>query len=184
MQTPAKFNLSGYDFTIENYNSASTFASFFPGLSGVKGKPMWVFYANRGQAIAGFGINDKNGAMMEFLPANKAYQATPLVGFRTFIKFSNGEIYEPFALHRSEAQQFMTVRPYELELRERNTRLGIETTVVYYGLPNEPIPALARSVTIKNIGKKAQRVEIVDGMPRIVPKGMDDYLVKNINFHI
>lgn len=32
------------------------------------------------------GSVNKNGAMMEFLPASKAYQEVPWVGFRTFIK--------------------------------------------------------------------------------------------------
>ena len=31
--------------------------------------------------------------MMEFLPANKAYQATPLVGFRTFIQVKGKVIW-------------------------------------------------------------------------------------------
>lgn len=182
MYAQPKFTLNGHDFTIENYNLIGTFASFFPALAGVKGKPMWVFYANRGQAIAGFGINDKNGAMMEFLPANKAYQATPSLGFRTFLKIAGRvAFYEPFTLPEVEALQSMVVRPYELELREVNQELGLETTVVYYGLPNETVPALVRRITIKNIGRKSVRFEMADGLPRVVPKGMDDYLVKNMS---
>ncbi len=180
MQTQPKFSLNGHDFSIENYNGSRTFASFFPALAGVKGKPMWVFYANRGQAIAGFGINDKNGAMMEFLPANKAYQATPFLGFRTFYRLPQDQFYEPFALH-SKSTQTMTIRPYEIELRDVNAALGIETTVVYFGLPNEPLPALVRRVTVKNIGKKGARIDMADGLPRVIPKGMDDYLVKNMS---
>jgi hypothetical protein len=143
---------------------------------------MWVFYANRGQAIAGFGVNDKNGAMMEFLPANKAYQAMSFLGFRTFYRLSSQEaFYEPFALHSSQSVQTLVVRPYEIELCDRNTALGLETTVIYYGLPNEFLPALVRRVTVKNIGKKPVRIDMADGLPRVVPKGMDDYLVKNMS---
>lgn len=32
------------------------------------------------------GLVNKDGAMMEFLPASLAYQEVPWVGFRTFIK--------------------------------------------------------------------------------------------------
>jgi hypothetical protein len=180
MQTPPKFTLNGHDFSIENYNNSRPFASFFPGLAGVKGKPMWVFYANRGQAIAGFGVNDKNGAMMEFLPANKAYQSTPFLGFRTFCRFGTEQFYEPFALHSSQSVQTMIVRPYEIEIRDRNTTLGLETSVIYYGLPNESLPVLVRRLTVKNIGKKGLKLELADGLPRVIPKGMDDYLVKNM----
>ena len=43
-------------FVIENYNQQKPFANFFPGISGAWGIPMWVFYVNRGQGIASFGI--------------------------------------------------------------------------------------------------------------------------------
>ncbi len=58
-------------FVIENYNLAPTFSSFFPGISGVKGIPMWAYYVNRGQGICTFGIKNKNNAIMEFSPAFK-----------------------------------------------------------------------------------------------------------------
>lgn len=32
---------------------------------------MWVFYVNRGQGIASFGIENKDNAILEFLPANE-----------------------------------------------------------------------------------------------------------------
>lgn len=43
-------------FVIEHYDRQKAFASFLPGIAGVDGIPMWVFYNNRGQGIAGFGI--------------------------------------------------------------------------------------------------------------------------------
>ena len=52
---------------------------------------MWVFYVNRGQAIASFGTKDKDHAILEFLPANRAWQETTRLGFRTFIKVKNGK---------------------------------------------------------------------------------------------
>lgn len=177
-----KFLAEGESFRIENYNQAAPFSSFFPAIAGVSGKPMWVFYTNRGQGIASFGVNSKDGAMLEFLPANKAYQATPLLGFRTFIRRSPKEQwYEPFSVGDSEAEQVFTVRPYEIEIRDTNRRLGIETTVVYYGVPNESAPVLARQVSIRNLSSKPISFKIADGLPRVVPCGMGDFLVKNMS---
>jgi hypothetical protein len=45
-----------------------------------------AFYVNRGQGIAAFGTENKEHPLMEFSSANKAYQETPYVGFRTFLK--------------------------------------------------------------------------------------------------
>ena len=67
-------------FIIEDYSQAKTFSNFFPGVAGVYGIPMWAFYVNRGQGISSFGIESKDKAILEFLPANKAYRQTPLQG--------------------------------------------------------------------------------------------------------
>jgi len=61
------------EFIIKGYNSAKTFASFFPGIAGPHGIPMWVFYVNRGQCVCSMGIDDKEHPIMEFLSANRAY---------------------------------------------------------------------------------------------------------------
>ena len=60
------------EFVIEDYNYAKPFANFFPGIAGKYGIPMWVFYVNRGQCISSFGTKDKDQAILEFFPANKA----------------------------------------------------------------------------------------------------------------
>src|SRR6185503_6303280 len=100
------YSSNGDSFVIENYNAASPFSSFFPALAGERGKPLWLFYTNRGQAVASFGINNKDGAMLEFLPANKAYQSTPILGFRTFINTgSKGEWFEPFGVATQSSHQ-------------------------------------------------------------------------------
>lgn len=69
------------EFIIENYQKGKTFSSFLSGIAGKSGIPMWVFYVNRGQGIASFGIENKDNAVLEFLPANKSYQAVQLKGF-------------------------------------------------------------------------------------------------------
>ncbi len=179
----AKFYTQGDSFVIEAFNNASPFSSFFPGLAGVTGKPMWVFFTNRGQAIAGFGVNDKDGAMMEFLPANKAYQATSLVGFRTFIKRTapHPDFYEPFINHNTESMQMMIIRSHELEIKDINKKLGLETKITYFGVPQEDVPVLARRLTIQNLSNQTVSLQVVDGIPRVVPLGMDNFLVKNMS---
>jgi hypothetical protein len=77
------------DFIIKNYQNCPTFSSFLPGIAGKLGIPIWAFYVNRGQAIASFGIENKDHALMEFEPANKSYRTVPSRGFRTFIKIKN-----------------------------------------------------------------------------------------------
>jgi hypothetical protein len=54
--------LDAEGFHLTGYNQARPFSSFLPGIAGEYGKPMWVFYTNRGQCISSFGVGDKNGA--------------------------------------------------------------------------------------------------------------------------
>ena len=96
-------------FIIHDFSTARPFSSFLPGIAGPLGIPMWVFYVNRGQAIASFGIENKDNPIMEFQPANKAYQTTPYTGFRTFLKLNRGGetlLYEPFSpWHSADASR-------------------------------------------------------------------------------
>ena len=116
----------GGAFVINNYNFTRPWSSFFPGIAGLFGIPIWAFYVNRGQCIASVGIHSKDEAIMEFLPANKAYQLTPSQGFRTFIKLRDNKksiFYEPFspregALSRSTKNK-MVIRAFDLKLERR-----------------------------------------------------------------
>lgn len=175
-------------FVIENYNQSKPFSNFFPGIAGLWGIPMWVFYVNRGQCIASFGIESKNKAIMEFQPANKAYRQTSLQGFRTFIKGrKNGKefYWEPFQNgllgtdYKKSVKMSMTAS--DLSLFEENKELGLSVEVNYFTLPEEPFAALVRSVTLKNTGAKPIELEIIDGLPMIMPYGLTDGLVKNIS---
>ncbi len=79
-------------FIIERYDTARPFSSFLPGIAGPLGVPLWVFTVNRGQAIASFGVESKDQPIVEFQPANKAYQLTPYLGFRTFLKIGRATL--------------------------------------------------------------------------------------------
>jgi hypothetical protein len=179
-----KYNVSGKEFIIENYNNSKAFASFFPAISGEWGKPIWVYYVNRGQAISCFGTKDKDGAILEFQAANKSYRYTPLQGFRTFIK-ENNSLYEPFQNdplnEKNGITQSMHITAYKLILIDTNKKLGLETRVEYFTMPNETFPALVRKMTIKNLSKKVRNIECIDGMPMITPYGTNNFLLKHIS---
>jgi hypothetical protein len=148
------------EFVIENYNKAKPFSSFLPAIAGLYGKPLWLYYVNRGQCIATFGINNKDYSIMEFQPANKAYRQTPLQGFRTFLKVTDTEtgkveFYEPFQdnLHDAgkDIRQRMIISSYDVKIEDINKTLGIKTEVMFCTLPNESIACLLRSLKIHNL---------------------------------
>jgi hypothetical protein len=137
-------------FVIEDYSSLTPFASFLPSIAGPMGVPLWVCYVNRGQAIASFGVESKDKPAMEFQPANKAYQTTPLTGFRTFIKIQrSGTIayYEPFsAIDRSGVRwQQMHIAANELELQDGRTADLTGSTI------GAPYAASVRAGQVKTI---------------------------------
>lgn len=170
-------------FIIKNFNQARPFASFLPGIAGEQGKPMWVFYSNRGQCIASFGIRNKNGAMLEFYPANKAYSAVPIVGFRTFLRVPEKKgYYEPFALHPPEGvQQELHIRTGEVEVVETYPKWGLRVRMVAFNAPNEDVPVLVRMVRFENLTRKPLTLEVLDGLPRIVPFGLNETLLKQMS---
>ena len=140
---------------------------------------MWVFYVNRGQGIASFGTKNKDNAILEFFPANKAYQMVTSLGFRTFIKFTGRPGYEPF--RESQPEQTMEVSSHELVIKETNKALGLEITVRYFTLPGEPLAALARELELTNISNQALRLEVLDGLPQVNPYGMNEFFIKNMS---
>jgi hypothetical protein len=169
-------------FIIPNYDAARPFASFLPGIAGPLGIPLWVFYVNRGQAIASFGIENKDNPIMEFQPANKAYRNTPITGFRTFVKIQ-GQVYEPFAPWQRDAatRRQMFIAMNELELQENAPAPGLQTNVLYFILPGENLAGLVRQVTLKNISSQALELQVLDGMPAVMPYGVDDQGLKNMS---
>jgi hypothetical protein len=167
-------------FVIEGFDKAKTFSSFLPGIAGLKGIPMWVFYVNRGQGICSFGVRDKHSPIMEFSPASIAYSSVNLKGFRTFIKV-NGEIYEPFSsLPKNHVQRKMYIKENELSIEEVNEDLGLIVNVVYFTLPQEEFAGLVRRVEISNIGEDKIQLEVLDGMPEVIPYGIENATYKEV----
>ncbi len=187
MKTSSQYHLrSDGTFVIEDYNQKKPFANFFPGIAGEWGVPMWVFYCNRGQGISSFGIESKDKAIMEFQPANKSYRLTSTQGFRTFLKVKRGnaqKFYEPFsspAASPFKVSQNMMITSHDLTIEEVNTTLGVAVTVNYFTVPNEPFAGLVRRVSVRNIGKTALSVEMIDGLPLIIPYGQNDWVMKHM----
>lgn len=159
---------NGY-FVIKNYDKKKPFTDFLPGIAGVKGKPIWLFYANRGQAITSFGVKDKAGCMLEFSPASIAYERVAVQGFRTFLRIQN-KVYEPFSVS-STGKKTMYLSQEEVMIEEKNEKTGIQVCVRYFSLPKENYPALVREVTITNT-KEEQEIEIYDGLSELLPYGL------------
>ena len=178
-------------FVLHNYNHLKPFSNFLPGVAGLYGVPLWAFYVNRGQGIASFGTRNKDNAILEFFPANKAYQMTPTVGFRTFIKHRVADVakaptlfYEPFSVGCSDAgaqNQVMEISSHELALSDHDEVTKLQTQVVYRTVPGEPIAALMRELILTNQSKKTMEIELLDGLPSVNPYGMNEYFVKSMS---
>ncbi len=172
---------------ITDYNSTKLFSSFFPGVAGKTGIPMWLFYVNRGQCVCSMGIQDKQHPIMEFLPANRAYQLVSTQGFRTFIKPAGNTaltFYEPFQNHfrdkAVERNQRLIIAPSRLTLEETNQTLGLRFTIEYFNVPQADYAGLVRILRIQNLDSAPVTLEGLDGLPLIIPYGVDNYMLKQM----
>ncbi|MCG8430824.1 MAG: hypothetical protein MJA29_06610, partial [Candidatus Omnitrophica bacterium] len=179
------------EFVIRNYNHAKPFSNFFPGIAGRYGIPMWVFYVNRGQAISSCGTTSKDRAIMEFFPANRAWQTVSSHGFRSFLKVRSGGrefIYEPFQNglmnRRFSLQNCMRLSSSELVIEEHNRTLGLTVTVTYFTIPEDSYAGLARVVGIRNTSRSRKTIPFVDGMAQIVPYGTNNFFLKKMGHTI
>jgi hypothetical protein len=183
-------------YILEDYDAQPPFSDFLPALAGLYGKPLYAFYVNRGQGIASFGVKSKDYPMMEFNPANKAYQSTALLGFRTFLQASrNGRKFriEPFSPantrfagnadeNKKLPKRHMYIGSNEVQLQELDEAHGIETNVTYFILPEEDFGAFVKRTRITNTGKGTSLTfSMLDGLAKIEPAGGKmDHLLKNI----
>ena len=166
------------DFVIANYQQKKTFASFLPGIAGLHGIPLWVFYVNRGQGVASFGVADKDHAIMEFEAANKAYQRVPTQGFRTWIRTrGDGQpsVHEPFRRLRRVSED--DNRPFKQTFwKKRPPILALKPALLFYS-PRENFGALVRKVTITNQNKNPQTLEVLQ-YAVIIPYGLSNQALK------
>ncbi|MDD2759863.1 MAG: hypothetical protein PHH11_06175 [Methylomonas sp.] len=182
MAQPRYFYDTDWRFVVEQYNDSPPFASFLPGIAGVTGRPAWAFYVNRGQAVASFGVRNKDGAFLEFFPADKAYQLTPSRGFRTFLKIYQGDkvlSYEPFQRGAgADVRQRLCITTHEVGVEEINPDLGIRICADMFTLAQAPVAGLIRRVAIANTSDQTKRIAVVDGLPQVLPYGMNQWILK------
>ena len=164
--------LKNKHFVIENYDKKKPFASFLPGIAGLRGIPLWAFYVNRGQGISSFGVTDKNGAILEFFPANCAYMYIDRIGFRTFVKV-DGEVEELFKTNNPHATRSMEIGSNDISYIETNFKLNLKIKITYLILPNEKFASLVRNVKIEDLTKTKRNIEVIDGLCQILPSGID-----------
>ena len=174
----SQYQLEGDRFYFRDYDKLPAFSSFLPGVAGVSGIPLWVFYTNRGQGINSFGIHHKGNAIMEFNPANTAYENTPTKGFRTFLRM-NGEYFEPFCGYSKTAKRTMCVEKNSFSITEEER--GLRIKISYFVLPTEEIGALVRRVEIENLSGKICALEGIDGLPKIIPYGIQNGQFKEMS---
>lgn len=163
------------NYVFENYHDRPVFSSFLPGISGEHGIPLWCYYVNRGQCITSFGVQDKNHSIMEFYPAHQAYERTPLLGFRTFLRI-NGSYEEAFmdvSRHKK-----MLIGMNSLTIEERGELYSI--SVEYETLAQEASAALMRQVKITNTSGKELSIEAADGMTEVIPYGVNSGTMKDM----
>lgn len=181
-----KYSLHGRDqFQISDYDQQPAFASFLPGIGGPDGVALWCLYVNRGQAISSFGIANKDNAIVEFLPANWAYQLTGIQGFRTFCKI-DGQYYEPFQNDLNSRQhdlhRRMWIQMDRLIIQEENRTVGLRFEVIYFCPVNKAIGSMVRMLNITNISSKACALKGLDGLPLIMPAGFTDVGIKTLRY--
>ncbi len=170
-----KYTFKNDEFIIEDYQNAKTFASFLPAIAGRNGKPLWAFYANVGQAMGGFGVNNKDTPITPFDSANSAYQNISTRSFRSFIKDENN-LYSPFS--KINKEQTMYINKSDVAIKDENKNFVYK--VEYYTLPFKSYACLARKVTIKNKSNENKKISVLDGLPIFFPNGLSNYCYKEL----
>lgn len=164
-------------FIMKNYDLKKPMANFLAGIGGLWGVPMWVFSVNRGQVITSFGLKNKDGGISLFETAEKAYQNTPLLGFRTFVKGSrmiqqeshrgNSESttrtcwqYQPFF---PDADSGVVVQSETISVNAKDGADRIKASVVNTDLGDSPIPP--KRTRDMHTGKN--EIEIIEHEPTL-----------------
>ena len=183
-------------YVLEDFDDKPAFSNFLPGVAGYFGKPVWSFTVNRGQALASFGTLSKEYPILEFNAANKAYQVTPFIGFRSFIRGQRDMTSfetEPFSTAKARnlkkldgaktdlPKRIMYVGVNEVEISEFDAVNELQTNVKYFVLPEEDFGALVRRSTFTNKGSTPVTLSILDGLAKMEPSGgMLDWSLKQM----
>lgn len=162
-------------FVVQDYQNAKTFSNFLPAIAGVDGKPLWAFYANIGQVMAGFGVNNKETPITPFDSANLAYMNLSTRSFRTFVKI-NDILYQPF--FDAKPSQTLQISKTDVSIKETNDIFCYD--VNYTTVPHRNYAGLVREVTITNISNQEKEFVILDGLPIFFPNGLSNFCYKEL----
>jgi hypothetical protein len=174
-------------FIMHDYDDLKPMSNFLAGVAGLWGVPMWAFYVNRGQGITSFGVQNKDGMIAKFQTAEKAYQLTPFIGFRTFIKGKRGKRGESFnhmpffpkGLQGEEAsvtKRNMMIGMSEMEIEEIAPALNLKTNVLYFAVPEEDFPCMVRRTTFTNLDSYTSlSLDVLDGLGKLIPSGVPNW---------
>ncbi|MCL2322290.1 MAG: cellobiose phosphorylase, partial [Oscillospiraceae bacterium] len=98
-------------------------------------------------------------------------------------KSGNVYHYEPFQSRPNDNNiiQKMRITSHDLCIEDGNRELGIKTEVMYSTLPGENLAALVRELTITNLSDQKIELEVVDGLPVIIPFYLADSDIKTFS---
>ncbi|MDZ4181779.1 MAG: hypothetical protein U1B83_02795, partial [Candidatus Cloacimonadaceae bacterium] len=74
----------------------------------------------------------------------------------------------------------MIIAPAKLTLEEVNHSLGLIFSVEYFNVPQEPYAGLIRRLSIQNMNREPIKMQVLDGLPLIIPYGLDDWGLKHM----
>ncbi|MBP7056299.1 MAG: hypothetical protein KBB52_05560, partial [Candidatus Omnitrophica bacterium] len=81
----------------------------------------------------------------------------------------------------SRPKQTMYISRHEFRIEERSAEHGFRAEVVYHTVPGEDFPAIARTIKVENLASEERCLEMVDGMPKISPFGLNEWFMKNMS---
>ena len=171
-----KYYFEGSTFVIEDYQHAKKFSSFLPAIAGQDGKPLWAFYANVGQCMGGFGVNNKETPITPFDSATLAYQNIPIKSFRTFLKIDgvNHSIFED----NNKNLRTLKINKSNFSIIEECEDYKVEIT--YSTVSHRNYAGLIRNVVITNKSSQMHHYELCDGLPIFFPLGLSNFCYKEM----
>jgi len=167
-------------YILRNYDVQKPMSNFLAGIGGLWGVPMWVFIVNRGQAITSFGLRNKDGGIAGFQTAERAYQATPFLGFRTFVKGQRVQRtgatpssssssssttrtcwqYQPFF---PDADTGTVIQSETISIDGTAGTVGVKASVVNSDLGDSPVPPQRT----RNMHTGKNEIEIIENEPTL-----------------
>jgi hypothetical protein len=151
-------------------------ASMPPFLISVVGdSDLWLFVSSLGPLTAGRG--DPDGALFPYCTDDRIHDSLDLTGSKTILRVHSGGqayLWEPFS-PRYEGSYRITraisksAYGHQVEFEESNEELGLSFS---YSWTTSPRYGLVREAALRNTGKSAVRVELLDGLLNLMPSGL------------